>query len=491
QTGVMPESGVFGGVSQRSFETIVVQRHSAASPDHQHKPRSTYIIAHERVIMVSELDPIFGMHDNMSTQFGATMHNIKAELEWLEPITTFNRNFGLEIDAGAGEKNLEDKQRKSPTVSETIGAFSYAEAQNGTHQAAADRHENVNVFDYLIPGSESPPELDAGYQTSDSGMSTAEDIVAEHMTAAQSMLNLLPTDMDGRFGSFYSVSNVSGLPEPHILHGGMDYSYIDANKHQSRFSWGSSVYSDAGTDSVSELDVWWKTIKPLNVRKELPPPPPIPERNPLRLLRGLSKGVPTGFSESVRASRNIHNLHLDLSRISNGETRVSSRSSIASQRKAKRSAATKETLKRACEETQVNLALPGHILNAMSQSTQRGEASHRSSKKKPRREARTSNNASTSHIRSHSAQVSGATANYAKQVMQARSHTRTVSEPVGVRDVRTRTTCRWNEAMPSDECIRRTCIAGLTNEARTRRLEPTLAINKQLPPLPVNLDGLK
>ncbi|OAK98346.1 hypothetical protein IQ06DRAFT_295685 [Phaeosphaeriaceae sp. SRC1lsM3a] len=492
QTGVVRENGVLGGVSQRSFETIVEQRHSAASPDHQHKPRSTYIITHEQATLASELDEIFRMHDNMETPLGATMQDVKSELEWLEPITTFNRNFGLGIEANSGGDNIEDMRQKSPTVLELIGAFPSVEAFGETHQTTDDDHKNINVFDFLVPGSESPPELDAGYQTSDSGMSIAEELVAEHLTPAQSMLDLLPTNMDGRFGSFYSVSNASRLPEPHILYGGMEYSYADASKHQSRFSWGSSVYSDAGMDSMSEVDVWWKTIKPkpLNIKKELPPPPPIPERNPLRLLRRLSKGVPTGFSESARASRNIHNLHLDLSRLSNGETRSSSRNSTnSSQRKVKRSAATKGTLKRACEETQPSLALPGHILDAMSRSPHRAEATHRLIKKKPRRSVRASNATSNSHSRSHSAQEPGGASNFAKQVMQARGHTRTVSEPIHVRDVRSRTTCRWNEAMPSDECIRRTCIAGLSNEARTRRMEPTLAINKQLPPLPVKMDA--
>lgn len=426
----------------------------------------------------------------MSTELGPTMQDIKSELEWLEPITTFNRNFGLGIEQDFREKTLGDPQQKSPTVLDLIGAFPRLDAYTDTHQTMDNVHKDVNVFDYLLPGSASPPELDTGYQTSDSGTSIAENIVAADLTPAQSMLELLPKDMDGRFGSFYSVSNASRLPEPHIVYGGMEYSYDDASKYQSRFSWGSSVYSVAESDSKSEVEAWWKPIKPLNIKKELPLPPPIPTRNPLRLLRSLSKGGPTGFSESARSSRNVYNLHLDLSQISNGETRTSRRTSNALRRKVERSAATtKETLKRACEETQPNLALPGHILGAMSQTSLQLETPIRPSKKKARRSARTSNNTSTSHSRSHSAQEPDITSNYAKQVMQGRGHSRTVSEPSRMGDVRSRTTCRWNEAMPSDECIRRTCIAGLSNEARTRRLEPALAINKQLPPLPVKLNG--
>lgn len=419
------------------------------------------------------------------------MQDAKTELEWLSPITTFNSNFGLGIEGYTGEQNLDDAQQKSPTMLDPIGAFPSVDAYTETYQTTNDSHEDINVFDYLLPGSASPPGLDTDYQTSDSGTSVAEDVVAEYLTPVQSMLELLPKDMDGRFGSFYSVSNVSRLPEPHIMHGGMEYGYDDACKHQSRFSWSSSVYSVEDSDLMSEADVWWKTIKPLNVQKELPPPPPVPARNPLRLLRRLSRGVPTGFSESARSSRNIHNLHLDLSRISNGETRSSSRNSNATQRKAQRSAATKETRKRACEETQQNPAYPGHILAAMSQTSLRLETPVRSSKKKPRRSARTSNNTSAAHSRSHSTQDPSAASNYAKQVLQARGPARPASDPVRVRDVRSRTTCRWNEAMPKDECIRRTCIAGLSNEDRTRRARPTLAINKQLPPLPVKLDGLR
>lgn len=63
QICVVDENGMLGGVAQRSFETIAAQRHSAASPDHQHKPRSTYNIAQEHAIVVSDLDEIFRSHE--------------------------------------------------------------------------------------------------------------------------------------------------------------------------------------------------------------------------------------------------------------------------------------------------------------------------------------------------------------------------------------------------------------------------------------------
>jgi hypothetical protein len=361
---------------------------------------------------------------------------------------------------------------------------------------ATNTNEYTNFSMERYQSASSPPELDAGYQTSESDMSVVEEIIAEHLTPAQSMLELLPTDDEGRFGSFYSASNESKIPEPRFKNSEMNWDFIKGSVPQSRFSWGSSVYSEpeaAPEPIVHDGDVWWRSsaaVKPLNVTKDNPQsPPPVPERNPLRLLRRLSKGVPKGFSENVRGSRNIRNLQLDLSRVPKDDVQTS----LYSPRRKAPSPPVKRKSRR--ESKEPSLALPSHILEAMCKSTQALSPTHRvSTKKKTRRSTRTSNHNSSSHshVRSHSTKESTARSTYANQVLlQSRDgHSRASSDPVRAYDPSATKASKWNEAMPSNGCIRRSCIAGLANERRVKPEESSMAmaLNKQLPPLPVRLE---
>lgn len=421
------------------------------------------------------------MHDesrsSMPLQLGATMVDLKSDLEWLNPSANFERDFGLlneRTDGGGIVGRVQNEPTRWKEVvegdDETM-ATDMADANDRNSKEGMRRNGSL-------------PELDSGYQTSDSGLSIPEDLAIEHLTPAQTMLNLLPVDIDGRFGSFYSDANgprFQKLPEQ------TDAKFIDEDMCRSRFSWGSSVYSDAGLSSVSDGDVWWKPIQPLVVNKETPPPPPVPQRNPLRLLKRLSKNPPKGFGENVRGSRNIHNLHLDLSRLSKGEVRNSLRSSTSGRRRSQ-TPVTKERSKRASKEARPNIAISGHILNAMRNSEQSIDGSNKfGDHKKVRWSTRTSTT-SKAHRRNHPIKDAVSRSEYAEQLMGGRGHTRAISDPLHNGGTRSGNFGKWNASMPSHGCIRRSCIPSLVNKVDARKPAQALAINKKLPPLPVAME---
>jgi hypothetical protein len=456
-------NGGLGDVSTRSFETSVLPRHNAATPDYQNKPRGTYTTSKNDGNSKDQMDKQMGLRDSVMSEMGATMVDLRSDLEWLDPGTTLHRDFSVR-----NRTIMEEKKESISSVGVERDAFSSDEM-------------NQQIIEGMQI-SEPLPELDREYSSSDSGYSIAEELLAKHLTPAQTMLDLLSPDVDGRFGSFYSVSNESRLHGTGLVDKEMDWTYANVEPKVSRFSWGSSVYSDAGGDPVSEGDVWWKT-KPLVVKKKIAQPPPIPERNPLRLMKRLSKNLPKGFGDSVRTSRNIHNLHLDLSRPSKGDARKSLRDAMPSRRRSTVPTATKDKPKPPRSATQPSRALSGHILNAMRspvQSTQRHVDPRE--KKRARRSARSTGTSTTPH--STTSQYSSA-----KPLKEARGHTRANSEPHQERGMNISISTKWDEPMPSHGCVRRSCIAGLANEVKTKRSVPTLAINKQLPPLPVSLES--
>jgi hypothetical protein len=466
-------NGAVGVLSARSYETTVAPRRCATTPDSHGKHRSTYSAPGGHTSNENESDQNPEMCDNMPLEPEANLVDLKSDLEWLEPIATFNRDFGIRSAEDDGSQARDTFQENTITMKETDAGNIVAMKTDDADTQTFERMQETG----------SPPELDAGYQTSDSGLSTADESMAEHLAPAQSMLELLSANVDGRFGSFYSVSNHSTLPEPQICE--MDFACARSGMYQSRFSWGSSVYSDEA-DSTGDGDMWSKPIKPLVISKEAPLPPPIPERNPLRLLRKLSKGVPKGFGENIRASRNIHNLQLDLSRIGKEDVQNSVLDSKSSTRRS-HAMDSKKRSKPAGDDTQPQSALPGHILHAMQSSTQNFDTPNKARGKKKARRSTKNNVTSATHSRSQSTRevMSGST--YAQQIMSARGHARAASEPFRQISVRGDNSCKWNESMPSDEPIRRSCIASLRNEHRSRKPAPALAINKQLPPLPVTL----
>lgn len=471
---VAQANGGFGDVSTRSFETTVLPRHSAATPDYHNKRRSTYTALNDHGSSTDQMDERFEMQDSAMSEMGATMVDLRSDLEWLDPGTTLHRDFSVRNRTIMEER----KQSTSPNMSQF-----YREGEGRDIAISqGDRNHQIHEGRQI---TESLPELDREYQSSDSGHSIADELLAKQLTPAQTMLDLLSTDVDGRFGSFYSISNESKVHGTGIVNKQMDWTYANADPQVSRFSWGSSAYSDAGGDAMGEGDVWWK-IKPLVVKKNIPLPPPIPERNPLRLMKRLSKSFPKGFGDNMRVSRNIHNLHLDLSRPSKSDARKSLRDSVSSRRRSNIPAATKDKAKPKRNATQPSLALPGHILDAMRSSVQSTEGYvEPRGKKKSQRSART-NETSTTHHRTTSR---SSRCSPAKHLMETRGHARANSEPHQEGRVNRSISCKWNESMPSHGCVRRSCIASFTNEVKTRRSVPTLAINKQLPPLPVSLES--
>jgi hypothetical protein len=462
---VAQSNGGVGVLSSPGF----AHRHNAAAhatPDRQNKRPSTYI-AESEYATENEVDEQIQMNDSMMLQLEATMVDLKSDLEWLDPGTTLHRDFSIRNRASDGSScgHVYD----APTsAQELLEGYGHAAIQD--LQIDQDM-EGLQTIDSL-------PELDQGYQSSDSGLSIADELIAKHLMPAQSMRDLLPKDIDGQFGGFYGVSDDTKKVGVNALPDGMDWTQGNSKAQISRFSMDSSVYSDAGGDMLEEERVWWRP-KPLNIFKELGPAPPIPERNPLRLMKRLSNSLPKSFGNNARGSRNIHGLHLDLSGTSKGDKRNSWRTSVSSRR---RSQMPKHKSKTDGERTQPSLALPGHILDAMRSSTQTTEASVTSrNKKRSRRSTRTSDTL-TKHP---SSRESTSQPSHAKQLKEARGHIRATSEPFQDHGVNRSVSCKWNETMPSHGCIRRSCIAGLANEVRPGRSVPSLAINKQLPPLPV------
>jgi hypothetical protein len=460
-------NGAVGTASSRRFETDVAPCHCAPTPDRCSKQRSTYSISGGHADRGNVSTNNFEICDTMAVAMAPNMVDLQSELEWLAPIAYFNHNFGL-WDAGNTQDEVSDNLQESSTIV----------------QAPVQGNIATNIDDACdqnVTGPqevESPPELDAGYQTSDSDLSVTDELTAEHSAPAQSMLELLSANVDGRFGSFYSVSNQSLIPKPQIQE--MDFAYSRPEMCQSRFSWGSSVYSN-DMDFANDNNAWWKP-KPLVVNKDPQAPPPIPQRNPLRLLRRLSSG-PKGSGESVRASKNIYNLQLDLSRLRKEDSRSSLRNLKFSRRRSHVSGS-KHRPQQTGNETEPQLALPGHIIDAMQSSAQQTEAAAKHVNRKKTRRGPKSNGTSTAHSRSQSAKeiISGPI--YAQQLMKARGHARAASDPIRQASPREGISCKWNESMPADEPVRRTCISSLTNEHKPRRPAAALAINKQLPPLP-------
>ncbi|KAH7075843.1 hypothetical protein BKA63DRAFT_512541 [Paraphoma chrysanthemicola] len=245
--------------------------------------------------------------------------------------------------------------------------------------------------------------------------------------------------------------------------------------HRSRFSWGSSIYSDAGLELGSESAAWW-TPRPLVVKKDAAAaPPPIPERNPLRLMKRTSQALSTTPEKGSRASRNILNLRLDLSKSTTREKRKSTESSSTKRKRSHTSR--RKTSKPTKREILPESATPDHILEAMRLPGKEAIKYRRSVSipwsKGPRR------------IKSH-ADIDRAFG-HTEKTKRARGHARGASEPfyIGSGSVKSRSSRKWDAVMPSEGAIRRSCIPSLVNERNVRRPVQRLAINKELPPLPM------
>jgi hypothetical protein len=433
-----------GHVSTRSFETNINGRHSAPYPTLGRNPENTYVQASARLRGNNESRKENKMYDALEipdtqVQLGATMVDVKSDLEWLDPIASFNRDFD------ATESRL---------FAEIMGAP--LRPQSNT---IAVKEEDA------ICKVESPPELDEGYQTSDSGLSIADELIAQYLAPVHDIFANLPMDIDSRFDD-----NAKSEPEDQCI---------------SRFSWDSS--NDSGS-LQDPSEVWWKP-KPLNIRrKSLQSAPPIPTRNPLRLLRRVSKGAPRGFSEAARGSRNVRQLHLDLAKLDVAERRRSFRSPRSIRRRSY-IRATENASWQTSLGILPDLTPTGHIATAMRKPTRSLETKIALRKigdaAKIRRDLR---NSALAKVASKNLSTIDLTRpnEFSEMLDGMRGHTRGASEPLsnGVRRSNTSSTSKWNESMPAHGSVRRSCIASITNEIEPRRSALPLDINKRLPPLP-------
>lgn len=437
---------VLGHVRPRSFETNVRRRHSAAYPTPQRKPEKTYVKASARPRGNNESQEKLSMYEALGmsdtqVQLGANMVDLKSDLEWLDPIASFNRDFD------ASENLLFAEIMEAPLRIQ--------------EEPVALKGEDP------VCSVESPPELDEGYQTSDSGLSIADELIAQYLAPLHDVLGKLPMDIDSRFES--GSSNAMYEPEECI----------------SRFSWDSSNDSESIRDPS---EAWWKP-KPLNIRrKSLQSAPPIPTRNPLRLLRRISKSAPKGFSEASRGTRNVRQLQLDLARTDMVERRRSFRSPRSIRR---------QSYARAIENASWTTSLgvlpdltpTGHIATAMRKPTRSLETKIALRKigdaARVRRDLRNSALAKVAS-KNHSTIDLIRPNEFSEMLEDARGHARGASEPLGsgIRRSNTSSTSKWNESMPAHGSVRRSCIASITNEVEPRRSALPLDINKRLPPLP-------
>jgi hypothetical protein len=435
-----------GHVSTRGFETNINGRHNAAYPTPDRNPENTYVQASARLRGNNESRKESKMYDALEIsdtqiQLEATMVDVKSDLERLDPIASFNRDFDI---------------TESRVFAEILEA------------PLRPQSRPIAVKEDVMWKVESPPELDEGYQTSDSGLSIADELIAQYLAPVHDVFAHLPMDIDSRFENI--DGNAKSEPEDQCI---------------SRFSWDSSNDSESLQDPS---EAWWKP-KPLNIRrKSLQSAPPIPTRNPLRLLRRVSKGAPRGFSEAARGSRNVRQLHLDLAKLDIAERRRSFRSPRSIRRRSYARA-----IEAASWQTSLgvlpDLTPTDHIATAMRKPTRSLETKIALRKigdaAKVRRDLR---NSALAKVASKNLSTIDLTRpnEFSEMLGGARGHARGLSEPLSNRVQRSNTssTSKWNESMPAHGSVRRSCIASITNEVEPRRSALPLDINKRLPPLP-------
>ncbi|KAH7090308.1 hypothetical protein FB567DRAFT_288068 [Paraphoma chrysanthemicola] len=430
---VRPSDGCGDVTHRRTCETNIAQRHCAASPDDQNKPRSTYAQASSQTYhsAVGKQPSKLNSADNPST----TRQQTVAHLE-----------KAMENDSRAAH------ERDSSEHNDALIMIH----PNGTA---------VSNSAAMTRWYESTPELD---NDSESDRSLSEEL--EVPILSPDTFGIPSTEFTG------VLRDLAGAIEPGFREvANRDPVAFAGGAHRSRFSWGSSIYSDTSIELGSEDAAWW-TPRPLVVKKDVAPaPPPIPERNPLRLIKRRSQALPTTPEKESRASRNILNLRLDLSKPTMKEKRKSTESSST---KRKRSHTSKrKTSKSSKKESLLEIATPDHILEAMRIPGYEG-IKHRRSVSIPwsRGPRRTKSHADIERVSENTEKTKG-----------TRGHARGASEPfyIGTGSVKSRSSRKWDAVMPSEGAVRRSCITSLVNEHNERRPMQRLAINKELPPLPM------
>ncbi|KAH8730494.1 hypothetical protein GQ44DRAFT_723332 [Phaeosphaeriaceae sp. PMI808] len=404
--------------------------------------------------------------DNASRlpQLSATLVDLNLDLDWLESCASLEREVYL---------LLPEFSKNEEIISRGLGI----DLNNGNNQ-----HRNKDLL-----GVDSTPELDSDDQTSESSFGIAEECTTMHLTPAQIMLDLLPKDCDGRFGSFYSQKYDSRSPEIQFLHEKKAKAYVDGDEYRSRFSWGSSNYSDMSPNPASERNSWWEPIRPLAVEKETPVPPPIPTKSPLRLMRKLGEISPKEFSNK-QSSRNVHNLHLHLSRPSINNIRESLLSPLSKRKQSHASPRKKDPMVIRSDigsKPKLKLTIPSYIPSTASGKAGYFQASEYVSDNRKALRNSKFNTKSNVHGRSQSTQEVANRPVHPDRLIVTRGHTRATSD-FGHKGGGKGGTCnKWDESMPLQNCVRRSCITSPAKESGTRTTLQVLDINKRLPPLPV------
>lgn len=472
QTEVAQVSGGCGDASDpRTCETNIALRHcaasvgSTASPDDQkNKPRRIYALANVQLCQNDDIQQHSSRriaYDQKTMKPAASAATFRPRLQEHDNSTDLSTCGMLDATHFLMDGHKRCVLHVSDADESGVVMHSKDTAMGST--GAATRWY------------ESTPELDSD---SESDHSLGEELQAPYLSPGT--LRMLSMEVNNRLGSLYGAVNEPGISDFEDVPS-KDAAALGDGTHRSRFSWGSSVYSDVGLEASGEGVAWWKP-RPLVVKKDVPPPPPIPERNPLRLLRRTGQTVPNSSAGRARASRNILNLRLDLSKSAAGDLRMSVKSPKTERKRSY--AASRRKSSRSKRETVSDSAMPNHILEAMRTSST-GSATRRQAEdtRDNRRSTRSVESKVPSRDRSH--RDLGRTSGYAEKVKSARGHTRGASEPFRIGSVRSSTSSRWDAAMPSQGTVRRSCIPSLVNEHTVRMPAPKLAINKELPPLPV------
>lgn len=431
-------------VSKQPHETNYQQRRSAVSK----LGRSHYEDAYMAVSNHPHQDRVCAvqvtMHEKSQlhtpVQLGQGIVNIESELGWLSPRSSLLHEY-----LSPGEASFDGQPQKSLEFTRPI---------------MEEEEEDMGISD----GAGTPPELDEGYQTSDSGgFSLAEELVAQYLGTEY------PMDFEIPCKPFRN--STTSVYQDQCL---------------SRFSWGSSTDSGAERESMMEHDVWWNPVRPMSERLQKQSPPPIPPRNPRRLLKAVNEVAPKGFSDAARGSRNIKNLHLSLAKPKTEEAGASSNNSPVSRRVQPDPRYAPTNSMRSSMSSKTKTSPTNHIVSAMSETSR---------KLQPKSSLRGFENAQESRQvvgsgtlvyppcrRCQSSRYIGSTNRSAETLN--RSHSRGSSESVYIGTKKNKTLDKWEPSMLPPSSIRRSCTTSVAKNTKLRAPLLPFDINKRLPPLP-------
>lgn len=310
---------------------------------------------------------------------------------------------------------------------------------------------------------ESPPELDEDCQSSDISFSVGNEF-------ATSALRTL------------KIHNCTHLDKVEL-----DVALIDRIQMESSSSCdGISTYPSHVARAHNEHDLCWNVVRPLDARNTIDTmPPPIPAKNPRRLLSSIGGDSSDGSPEAARRSKNIRNLYLDLSKSNTKHVEESPQTFISNPRQPY-----PVLTKRTEGPAQIPMVSPMQLpwLSSEIREATGAKETRFTKASVPARignccsvenksEVRRSRHlASPKHILKWIQDLDGPP--------NAQGHKRSVSESTGLNHGRVRVLSRWDEAMPPYHAIKHFSSARSLKCMDPSRFSQTLNINKSLPPLP-------